>query len=599
MEKSFGQIALGALIAVALALVPSSVSAGLITCHGVAAGIVGTAGDDVLTGTSGNDIIAGLEGNDTIDGLGGNDFICGNGGNDAISGGPEWDLLYGGEGNDHLSGGGGDDSYYFEPTTVTETDTIEELPVGWECSPRGYSNDKLGFLLGAGDSVTVDLTSDTPIAFHTNRTVNTAVPGEAANFEHVGGGSGNDIITGNCSGNELRGGGGDDVLFDGDGGDWLEGGQGNDRYVFKPAAAPQSDIVVEWAGEGDDWLDFEFLLAGDGVTANLTSNAPIAYHTNRTISNYQGGAALEHVSGGAGDDNITGNAKANILVDGDGNDSLVGGAGDDIYLFLPAATPQTDTVAELAGGGENDWLDFINLPAGNGVAVNLNNDAPIATHTNRTINTAAAGQAANFEHVGGGEGNDNITGNAAVNILVDWDGNDTLAGGLGNDIYYFFPAGAAQTDTVAELKNQGQDWLFFSALVADAGAAVLSEAGISSVEIRGLTAGEVVRRSVEASGNREFEILHAADNVVVNLTKDTPIASHFNRTINTAAKKQAANFEHVVTGDGNDIITGNKATNFLFGSDGNDILNGGGGKDYGDGGPGIDKCKVEVKVNCP
>jgi Ca2+-binding RTX toxin-like protein len=76
---------------------------------GVAATIVGTAGNDTLVGTPGRDVIAGLGGNDTISGLGGNDSIDGGPGNDVIKGGAGRDTLTGGSGNDKLNGGSGTD----------------------------------------------------------------------------------------------------------------------------------------------------------------------------------------------------------------------------------------------------------------------------------------------------------------------------------------------------------------------------------------------------------------------------------------------------------------------------------------------------------
>ena len=97
-------------------------------CGGVAATLVGTAGNDRLVGTAARDIIAGLEGNDVLLGLGGNDLICGGPGNDLIRGGAGRDrllgeagrdnlrgdagrdVLEGGPGNDKINGGGGKDS---------------------------------------------------------------------------------------------------------------------------------------------------------------------------------------------------------------------------------------------------------------------------------------------------------------------------------------------------------------------------------------------------------------------------------------------------------------------------------------------------------
>src|SRR5262249_62408309 len=90
--------------------------------------------------------------------------------------------------------------------------------------------------------------------------------------------------------------------------------------------------------------------------------------------------------GGAGDDTLTGGA---------GDDPLAGGAG---YAARRSAAPvaaETDTVVELAGEGR-DRLDFSALTAGDPVTVNLGSDTSLATHANRTVQTAAAGPAANF-----------------------------------------------------------------------------------------------------------------------------------------------------------------------------------------------------------
>jgi uncharacterized delta-60 repeat protein len=81
-----------------------------ITCNGVVATRVGTAGNDTLMGTNGPDVIVGFDGDDTIYGLGGHDILCGNGGHDTLYGGSGNDLLEGDIGNDTLVGGTGDDT---------------------------------------------------------------------------------------------------------------------------------------------------------------------------------------------------------------------------------------------------------------------------------------------------------------------------------------------------------------------------------------------------------------------------------------------------------------------------------------------------------
>jgi uncharacterized delta-60 repeat protein len=76
-----------------------------ITCNGVVATRVGTAGHDTLMGTAGPDVIVGFDGDDTIYGLGGNDLLCGNGGDDTLVGGSGDETLVGGTGTDVCDGG--------------------------------------------------------------------------------------------------------------------------------------------------------------------------------------------------------------------------------------------------------------------------------------------------------------------------------------------------------------------------------------------------------------------------------------------------------------------------------------------------------------
>jgi len=85
-----------------------------LSCRGLAATVVGTAGDEVLVGTPGDDVIVGRGGDDVILALEGNDLICAGGGNDTIWGGDGWDTLWGGEGADVLHGGAGRDRLYGE-----------------------------------------------------------------------------------------------------------------------------------------------------------------------------------------------------------------------------------------------------------------------------------------------------------------------------------------------------------------------------------------------------------------------------------------------------------------------------------------------------
>jgi Ca2+-binding RTX toxin-like protein len=61
-----------------------SAQAGVVTCAGRPATIVGTAAGDVLVGTAGSDVIAAQGGDDLVRGRGGDDRICGGYGSDSL-----------------------------------------------------------------------------------------------------------------------------------------------------------------------------------------------------------------------------------------------------------------------------------------------------------------------------------------------------------------------------------------------------------------------------------------------------------------------------------------------------------------------------------
>src|SRR5439155_125268 len=151
---------------------------------------------------------------------------------------------------------------------------------------------------------------------HTNRVVLTTAAGQAANFENVNGGAGNDSITGNAASNSLTGNSGtdslsgssgNDTLTGGEGNDVMLGGTGNDIYSFSNATAAQTDMVIENASEGTDRLDFSS--ASNAVTVNLASaTTTVATMTNRVVNtgSTPQNANFENAYGGSGSDTITG-----------------------------------------------------------------------------------------------------------------------------------------------------------------------------------------------------------------------------------------------------------------------------------------------------
>ncbi|MBN2473948.1 MAG: M10 family metallopeptidase C-terminal domain-containing protein [Pirellulales bacterium] len=480
-------------------------------------------------GGAGQDALAGNANDNWLVGGANDDKLKGLGGNDTLEGGA---------GDDDLDGGDDDDVYVFRTATTDELDTIFEA-----AGPTGGVDTVDFSALAAGDPVTVAL-FDTTLAQHTHRIVKSPTA------------EGVDNVIGTP---------GDDTLVDSNYDNLLTGGDGDDLYVFIDPVNPQNDVVEEAPAAGIDTLVFG--LVSLDLTVDLTAAAPMAFDALRSISGP--GTNFEHVLGGSGDDDIKGNGSDNSLYGGPGNDTLSGeagadtlegangddllqgDAGDDLYVFTKAtAMAETDTIAESAApDGGTDTLDFSALAAGDRIDANLTDLVLTVQHTHRVVNSPDPSL---LENVLGTPGIDVLVGNAAANrlegregadLLDGLDGDDQLLGGAGDDFYRFSPAAAAQNDTITELAGEGSDWLWFAPLAA-------------------------------------------ADPVLVDLSAESEIASHTNRTVQVAAGTHAVNIEHVAGGPGADSITGSAVANILWGGEGDDQLDGGLGGDVLYGGLG-------------
>lgn len=231
--------------------------------------LIGGAGDDTLSGGAGNDTLRGKAGNDVLNGDDGDDvfdeetasnggdvFNGGNGidtvdysartvalvvtmdgaaandgesnekdnvkadvenlkggsGDDNITGNASHNKIWGGDGNDTLAGGAGDD--VFVQTGTTAADGDDHISGGTGVDTVDYS------LRTVAVTATLDGTTASGISGEADIL--------ATDVENLWGGSGDDVLTGNASANELVGGAGDDQLVALDGDDVLEGGAGDD-----------------------------------------------------------------------------------------------------------------------------------------------------------------------------------------------------------------------------------------------------------------------------------------------------------------------------------------------------------------------------------
>ncbi|MBM5570156.1 MULTISPECIES: beta strand repeat-containing protein [Deefgea] len=221
---------------------------------------------------------------------------------------------------------------------------------------------------------------------------------------------------------------------------------GNDMYLImhngvKVADTVGDDTILAGAGIVNynmalDAANVENLvfISQDNVSRSAVGNALDNYISGTLLGNdtLSGGAGQDILVGLGGNDVLRGDVGNDVLEGGEGNDTLDGGTGADTMV---------------GGSGNNTFVvdsmdDVINVTGSWGVTINsfvnydveerLESDAIIAGNNEdngplklNLLGTAVKGV--------GGEGNDMITGNAAVNILGGAEGNDTLVGGSGAD----------------------------------------------------------------------------------------------------------------------------------------------------------------------
>jgi len=248
--------------------------------------------------------------------------------------------------------------------------------------------------------------------------------------------AGNDIIQGFIGKDTLYGGNGDDWLYGGNDADFLQGNEGSDRLFGGLGADTlvfdNFDELIWGCGNDDSAIDttIDVLTAATasmGVTINLTENRYRSIEKiigsiygdtltgNDVATILDGGKGNDFLTGGQGNDSLLGGDGVDWLMGSGGNDTINGGTGNDTIVFDPQFLVANNTKFKINGGAGSDWLDCTGY-ASSGVTVSL------------------SGGLGDFENIAGTVANDMLTGNAAINWLYGYDGNDRLEGGGGKDV---------------------------------------------------------------------------------------------------------------------------------------------------------------------
>ena len=423
-------------------------------------------------------------------------------------------------------------------------------------------------------------------------------------------------------------------------------GAGNDQVVSSTAASSFvltgagndvvsagifSSDVLALLGDGDDAAD-----AGSGVYTvfggpgrDLVSYrvaAPVAVSLDDVANDGAGNrednihSDVEDIFGGSRNDILVGSDDANLIDGGQGDDTIVGMGGDDLFAAQGRDPNFPDGADALFGGPGTDTVSYADRA--DAVTVRLD-DLAFDGRPGENDNVHS-----DVENITGSPNADVLTGSAGPNEILGREGNDLLDGGLGADLI----SGGLGVDTATYASRTARVTARFDGLANDGqtgeGDNVQTENLIGGAG-NDLLVGDGLRNTLSGgpgndtlNGLGQDDILGggpgtdlidagAGSDAVTYADHIAPVTVSLDGVANDgqAGEKDAVlNAEHLIGGNGNDVLIGNASRNTLrgllgndrlFGLDGDDTLIGSEGTDFADGGSGVDHCQVESSVRCP
>ncbi|MFN3235370.1 MAG: beta strand repeat-containing protein, partial [Gammaproteobacteria bacterium] len=608
--------------------------------------VFGSRNADDITGTTGVNIIDGGEGDDTIDGGSGNDTIVGGSGNDNINGGDGVDTVdYSSSGavnvnlgSGSASGDGADTLWNIENIIGSANDDTLAGDSGDNDIDGGDGTDTIDYSLAAGP-VNVDLE---------NGEASGDGDDDLSNIENIIGSANSDILTGDSNNNVIAGGLGDDTITGGGGTDTadysasssavsvnladgeatgegndvlsgitniigsanndtflgdskdndIDGGEGIDTIDYSEASGAVN-VNLETGtstGDGTDTLsnienivgsDFDDTLEGDGgnnnidggggtntvsyssssskVNVNLSSNSATGAGTD-TFSN------IDNVIGSSQADTLTGSSLANTINGGAGNDTISGGEGNDVLI----GGSGNDSIN---GGDDIDTIDFSS--SSNAVTVNLKTKTATGDGTDTLLN---------IENIVGSDHDDTLAGDSSDNVIDGGDGIDTVdysSSLIAVDVD--LEAGVATgdgTDTLLNIENIiGSDKA--DTLMGDGNNNTI-DAGDGDDTILGSDGQDILDGG---EGNNTIDFSAYATILLIVLDNGDVWSGYVDKDGGNELSEEIdvlRNTDNIISGIGNDYLTGNDNANDIYGGDGDDVIWGYGGNDNLAGGLGDD-----------
>ncbi len=402
-------------------------------------GIVGNAGDNLITVSSGVDAVNGGAGIDRLV----VDYSLATG------------SVTGNAASNFTEAGGGARSVTitdgtFENFTVTTGGQADTLTFGAGDNIIDVADGANTVTTGSGDNTIYGgVNADT---FTVGDGANLIVAGAGANtvtagngLNTISGGDGADVVTALDGGNIIDGGDGANILTSGAGDDTILSGNGAATIVAGAGTdmvSVQGGAATVDAGADEDSLIVDYRAMVTDMTGGVTTgDLPTGYTgiIQDAAANSVGFVGTENLTilAGSGNDSLLSGDGADSIDGNDGNDSLSSGGGDDTVT----GGSGDDTITggsgadSMVGGIGTDRLDYSDAPGG----VSIDIDAGTAqdgygdtdsisgfeefTLTDQA-DTVVAGDGAQDIDLGGG--NDSL-------VWQSGDGNDTIRLGEGSD----------------------------------------------------------------------------------------------------------------------------------------------------------------------
>ncbi|MGB0782041.1 MAG: calcium-binding protein [Marinomonas sp.] len=443
--------------------------------------------------------------------------------------------------------------------------------------------------------------------------------------DYLIGGVGNDVLDGGSGDDDMFGGKGSDTLYGGDGEDYLIGGEGNDTID----GGTGGDVLTGGLGDdvlkgglGDDTYLFE---RGDGKdTIDETAYKQVNEKYKYTQQVYKKVSKGKSSKMAWVNETRTGTRSVTRAADG-GNDTLQFGDSIDISDLIISMTandlliqlkPINDEINITDQVTVKNWTTpafrVENLRFSNDFAIDLGDiDRAQTGNANANILNAANNQSS---WLGGGAGNDTLTGSTKSDILFGEEGNDSLNGGMGDDIYIFNRGDGKDTLTDSgstslgtDSNNPGGDKLLFGTDITiedlilqrvgsdlviylrdrDNPDTALSQLD-DSIRVKNWASTNNRIEVLQFFNGMDFAISHVTNTYLGKDVLGTGVVSVSNDTLNGSSSGDwmdgFGGHDTLYGRSGDDFLFGREGNDRLYGEAGEDILSGDAGNDYLSGG---------------